>query len=294
MKKLSLIFSLFIILYCPIYGAVQVVTTTTTLANIVSQIGGNRVQVQSFSQGGQDTHQVTAKPSMVMKAKQADVIFLLGMDLDDWVYAIIETSRSKKFFRGSDRLIDVSKAISLKKDIPKGFIDGRHGDIHIHGNPHYLYDPTNGILVAKLITSTLTTLDPAGQDYYENNFQSFQKSLISLTKKLKSNHSISMISYHDSLPYFSDYFEISIIGMIEPKPGISPSPGHLSQLKALGLSKKSVIVVSEPWQNQAIAKSVAKAINAPLVIFWAEVGSHPKVSSYQDIFLTFFEQLKTN
>src|SRR3989339_332975 len=144
------------------------VTATADLADFVRNIGGDKVEVVSLSVGNQDLHAVEPRPSMVMKVKKAGLLVRVGMDIDLWMQGVIEASRNKNVMRDAKGYLDASLNIH-KLEVPEGKIDASMGDIHIYGNPHYLYGPENAAPILKAIKSKLSELSPENKEYFQEN-----------------------------------------------------------------------------------------------------------------------------
>ena len=185
-----------LILFSFLFGKVTVVTSTTDLADIVKQVGGDRVMVTSIARGNQDPHYVEILPSYMMKVRKADIYFMVGLELDLWAQYIIDGSRNRKL-----EVVDCSVEIN-KMEVPIGKVDASMGDIHQFGNPHYWLDPENGKLIARIITRKLSALDVEGQEYYNNKLADFEQRVDLALEKWESQFSNlvgkKIIFYHNS------------------------------------------------------------------------------------------------
>ena len=265
----------------------MIVTSTTDLADIAKAIGGHRTEVVSLSRGNQDAHSVEAKPSMVMKLKKADLVIRIGMDLDGWMNSLIETARNPQLVAGSTHILDASNGIS-KLEVPQGKIDGSMGDIHVQGNPHYWLDPENGRIILKRIYVRLCQISPEDSGYFKDNYETYDRQLSQAIAKWKSQLSpyqnAEIVTYHASLPYFSKAFRLRVMGYVELKPGIPPTPRHLVDLVKYMRESKVRVVMMEPWQNEFVAKKIASETDSQVMIFAPSVGSVAGVTSYIGLF----------
>ena len=169
--KIYLILSTILFLASNVYAKnkLNAVTATGDLADFVKNIGGDKVEVVSLSAGNQDLHAVEPRPSMVMKVKKADLLVKVGMDIDLWMQGVIEASRNRNIMRDAKGYLDASFNVQ-KLEVPEGKIDAGMGDIHIYGNPHYLYGPENAMPILKAIKNKLSELSPENKDYFEKNY----------------------------------------------------------------------------------------------------------------------------
>src|SRR5919107_1034894 len=139
----------------------RVVTSTTDLADLASEVCGNRCQVVHISEGYQDPHFVEAKPSFILQLRNADVFAFVGLDLEiGWMPLLMQGARNPKINQGGTGYLDVSRVIPVL-DVPQGNVDRSQGDVHPLGNPHYWLDPENGKRIARLFQQKFSELDRA-------------------------------------------------------------------------------------------------------------------------------------
>jgi zinc/manganese transport system substrate-binding protein len=151
----------------------NIVTTTTNLESIAKAVGGDSVEVSAISTGKEDPHYIAAKPSYMLKAKNADLWIRVGLELEiGYESLILEGSRNPKIHIGSPGHLDVSKGIT-PLEVPTQKIDRSLGDVHPLGNPHYWLDPYNGRIIAKNICERSKQLDPGNTSNYERNLSEF-------------------------------------------------------------------------------------------------------------------------
>ncbi len=293
MKKLSLFSSLAILLVCwgvHANGKLNVVTTTSDLRYIAAEVGGEYVETFSIAKGYQDPHFVDAKPSFVLKLKRADLFIQVGLDLEvGWAPPLLETARNKDVYFGGEGYMDASSGIELL-EVPRtdAATLRAQGDIHVFGNPHYWLDPRNGKVIARNICDKLVKLRPADAAAFEANLERFNARLDSAynvwQEKLAPYQGARIIAYHNSWPYFEKAFGIDIVGFIEPKPGIPPSPSHLvSVIQKMKKERVQVIIIS-PYFDDKPAKAVARRTDAEVVYIAPSVGAFPEIETYFDLF----------
>ena len=272
----------------PAAAAVKVVTTTQDLAAIVQAVGGSDVSVSSIARGDLDPHFVDAKPSFMVKLASADLVVAVGLELEiGWLPSLLTGSRNPKVQPGAAGYLDASAAVSpIEK--PTGAIDRSRGDIHPLGNPHYWLDPENGRKVARLVAQKLTALDAAHSADYANNLATFEATLTQKesgwTAKMAPLRDANVVGYHSTFDYFCAAYGLHVVGFVEPKPGIPPTPAHTLEISAKAKEAKVSVVLVEPYHSPSGAKSIADAAGARVVVVPTSVGSATGIVSYFDLF----------
>src|SRR5689334_7831868 len=236
MKKLTFLGLLAALLLpsCAFAKKLNVVTSTTDLAALAQEVGGDRISVDSIAKGYQDPHFVEAKPSFLLKLRNADLLIAVGLDLEiGWLPPLITQSGNPKIQVGAAGYLDASQFAEIL-DKPTGTITRAMGDVHPLGNPHYWLDPDNGRRIARGIAGKLSELDPADGSYFQQRFQDFDKRLTEAEKKWDAQvapyHGAKLVTYHTSWSNFARHFGLSILGYIEPRPGFPPTPQHTLEI----------------------------------------------------------------
>src|SRR5437773_2585542 len=138
----------------------QVVTTTEDLAALAREVGGNQISVTAIAKGYQDPHFVDAKPSYLLKLRSADLLIVVGLELEvGWLPPLLTNARNSKIIPGYAGYVDASQGCDILQK-PTGVVDRSLGDVHPLGNPHYWTDPANGRAIARHIADKLEELDP--------------------------------------------------------------------------------------------------------------------------------------
>ena len=271
-------------------AALNVVTTTSDLASIVSEVGGDKIAVESLARGYQDPHFVEAKPSFVLKLNKADLLVVVGRDLEiGWLPALINQARNARIQPGADGYFDASLTAKIL-DLPTGQLTRAMGDVHPLGNPHYWLDPENGRLIAKAVQAKLSQKDPANAPYYAQRAADFDRRLSEAqqrwTSMMASYKGIKVVTYHRSWANFADAFGIDVIGYVEPKPGIPPTPQHtLDVIQAMRAQGIKLIIV-EPYFDSKTPNSIASQTGGNVLVLPPSVGGVPAASDYLKLFDT--------
>ena len=266
----------------------NVVTSTTDMAALTQEVGGDKVRVESIAKGYQDPHFVEAKPSFLLKLRQADLLVTVGLQLEiGWLPPLITQSGNPKIQVGANGYLDASQFAEIL-DIPTGTVTRAMGDVHPLGNPHYWLDPENGRRVAKGIAEKLGELDPADANYFQQRFQDFDKRLTAAEQKwdaaMKPYHGRKVVTYHNSLPNFAKHFGLNVIGYVEPRPGIPPTPSHTIELIGLMKRENCKIIMVEPYFDLKTPNSIARESGAQVVKYLPSVGGEKDVTDYFKLF----------
>jgi zinc/manganese transport system substrate-binding protein len=267
----------------------KVATTIETLADLVRQVGGDRVEVTALSRGYMDPHFVQAKPSLVLLLNRADALVQVGLELEaGWLPPLIQQSRNGRIQQGQPGNIDASTAIDVK-DVPRMPADQMRamGDIHPLGNPHYWIPPKNARAVARLLAKRLAALDPGGAQAYQAGLAAFEKQLDAREKQWDAAaaplRGLKIVTHHKSWTYVSAWLGMIEVGYIEPRPGTPPSADHTSRLIAAMRAEGARLVVHEDFYPSTIAKFIAERAGARVVSCPSDVGATPAIKTYFDL-----------
>jgi zinc/manganese transport system substrate-binding protein len=260
----------------PAAAQLKVVTSTTDLADIAKAVGGQHVTARNVSEGFQDPHFAEAKPSFVLQLRSADVFAFVGLDLEiGWMSLLVQGARNPKVSPGGAGHLDVSQAIRVL-DRASGNVDRSQGDVHALGNPHYWLDPENGRRIAQLFRRKFSELDPAHASAYAANASAFEARLNAAEREWQSLRAQvkdkPVVAYHTSWKYLAEYTGMNIVGFMEPKPGVPPSPSHLAGLILQIRRTGAKVIIMEPWYNRKDADFVAQKTGATVLVLPPSVG----------------------
>ncbi len=268
----------------PAWAALNVVTTTEGLASLTREVGGDRVQVESLSRGIQDPHFVDPNPTLAVKLRRADLLVDVGLDLEiGWLPPLVNQSRNAEIQPNGRRRLTAASAVQVL-EIPTGPVDRSLGDLHPAGNPHFLSDPRRALQVAKAIAARLGELDPAGAAGYQANLEAFSKRLAQAEARwdaeLAPFKGRPVVSRHRTLTYFLDWAGFKLAEVLEPKPGIPPTPSHLADV--VGVVKRDGVkaILVENYYDPKSGELVARLAGARLVLIPGDVGGDQQAATY--------------
>ena len=266
---------------------INVITATTDMAALTQEVGGDKVDVESIAKGYQDPHYVEAKPSFLLKLRHADLLVVVGLDLEiGWLPPLITQSGNPKIQpAAAEKALDEWRNPQEK---PTGLISRAQGDVHPLGNPHYWLDPDNGRRIAKGIADKLSEMQPGEAAYFQQRYADFNQRLTAAEKKwddeMKPYRGSKVVSYHKSWPNFAKHFGLDVVGYIEPRPGIPPTPGHTLELIQLMKRGNVKTIMVEPYFDLKTPNSIAAATGGQVLVMLPSVGGQKEVTDYFKLF----------
>ena len=269
-------------------GKLNVVTTTEDLAAIAREGGGDRITVESIARGYQDPHFVEAKPSFILKLQKADLLIVVGRELEiGWLPPLIQQSRNAKVQVGAQGYLDASQRARIL-DIPTGQVTRAEGDVHPQGNPHYWLDPENGKAIAKEIADKLSELRPNDRAMFDQRLTAFNGRVDDAEKRwlaaMQPYKGVKVVTYHRSFPNFAERFGLDIVGYVEPRPGIPPSPQHTLDLINDMKRQNVKLVLVEPYFDLKTPNSIGRETGAQVLVLPPSVGGVKEVTDYFALF----------
>ena len=268
--------------------SLKVITTLTDLASLTQEVGGDKVEVEALAKGYQDPHFVDPKPSFLLKLRHADLLILVGLDLEiGWLPPLITQSGNGNIQPASPGYLDASQFAEIL-EIPQGTVTRAEGDVHPLGNPHYWLDPDNGRRIAKGIAAKLGDMDPADRAYFLQREQDFEKRLADADRKWLSQmapyRGRKIVTYHRSWPNFAKHFGLDVIAYIEPRPGIPPTPAHTIELVNQMKRENTKIELIEPYFDTKTPNRIASMTGGKVVVMMPSVGGKPEITDYFKLF----------
>lgn len=269
-------------------AALKVVTTTQDLAAIAVAVGGRHVAVESLTSGQTDPHFADAKPSMIRRVRDAELLLAVGAELEaGWLPAVLAAARNARVLPGASGHLDLSTSVTLRDKIA-GPVTRAMGHVHAQGNPHYWLDPENGLRMAAAIARRLAELDPPNAADYRAGHEQFAQMLsarvVEWKQALAGLRDRPVIAYHASFVYLAHAFGFRIVAEVEPKPGIAPSPSHLQALVARIRSERIPLLIVEPFYERRSAAYLAEQTGIKVVFLPHSVGAQAAIRSYPDLF----------
>ena len=269
-------------------GKLNVMATTEDLASIAREVGGDRIVIESIARGYQDPPFVEAKPSFILKLQKANLLIVVGRELEiGWLPPLIQQSRNGKIQQGAEGYLGASLTAQIL-DVPTGQITRAMGDVHPLGNPHYWTDPENGKRIAKAVAEKLGQLRPNDRGYFEQRLADFNSRLDAAEKRWLSMMApykgTKMVTYHRSFPNFAERFGLEIIGYVEPRQGIPPTPQHTLDLMNEMKRQNVKLVLVEPYFDTKTPTAIGRETGAQVLVMPPSVGGVKEITDYFKLF----------
>jgi ABC-type Zn uptake system ZnuABC Zn-binding protein ZnuA len=288
MKPRLVVLAMLLVPALPLRAELKVVATTEDLASLAREVGGDRIKVDGMARGYQDPHFVEAKPSFIFTLAKADLLIAVGRELEiGWLPPLVTQSRNAKIQPGAAGYLDASLTARIL-EIPQGQLTRAMGDVHPSGNPHYWLDPGNGRLIAQAIQKKLSEIVPADAAYFAQRYADFDRRLSEAEKRwdaaMAPFKGMKVVTYHRSWANFVDRFKLDVIGYVEPKPGVPPSPQHtidlMGEIKRQGVK----ILLVEPYFDSKTPNAIGRETGAHVLTMPPSVGGEKAITDYIQLF----------
>ncbi|MDD5720165.1 MAG: metal ABC transporter substrate-binding protein [Candidatus Krumholzibacteria bacterium] len=275
----------------------QVVCTLTDLGWIAEQVGGEDVEVNVLCPGEYDPHFLPARPSLARALARADLLCYNGLELEvGWLPVLLDKARNPSVRPGRPGHLDCTEAIAGILEVPDQPLSRAQGDVHPHGNPHYLLDPRNGLAVARLMAARMGALLPEAAGRFAGRAEALAAELVpridawqEVAAPLRRH---PLVHHTKQWEYLADWLGLELLGAVEHRPGISPSPRHVDDLIDRARRAGVRTLIAAPWNHLDVARRAAERMHAELVILPAAVGSIPEATDYPAMFDVILARLR--
>ena len=278
----------------PAQAAIKVLATTADWGALATELGGDRVNVYTATGALQDVHRVDAKPSLVARARTADLLVANGAELEiGWLPVLVRESGNKRIQPGSPGYFEVAAQVRLLEKPTQ--LDRSMGDIHPQGNPHLQLDPRNIAIVAKALTARLAAIDAANAAYYQQRGADFDArwtaAMARWNEKAAPLKGQPVVVMHRDQVYLCHWLGLKELAAIEPKPGVPPSAGHLSQLVSKLSGTPARMILRNAYNDPKAANWLSERVKAPVVLLPFSVGGTPEAKDLFGLFDDTLNQL---
>jgi len=271
----------------PADAALKILATTTDWGALATELGGDKVNVYVATSALQDVHRVDAKPSLVARARTADLVVATGAELEiGWLPVLVQESGNRSIQPGGAGYFEAAAQLHLL-EVPSQ-LDRSLGDIHPQGNPHVQLDPHNIATVAKALTARLAALDAGNAAYYQQRGADFDSRWSQAIARWESRAAplkgIPIVVMHRDQTYLTHWLGLQEVAAIEPKPGVPPSAGYLGALVTKLSAAPPRMILRNAYNDPKAADWLSERVHAPVVLLPFSVGGTPDA---EDLFALF-------
>jgi zinc/manganese transport system substrate-binding protein len=262
----------------PAHAALKVLATTPELGALTTELGGDKVNVYTATSAFQDVHRIDAKPSLVARARSADLVVATGAELEiGWLPVLLQESGNGKIQPGNPGYFEAASQLQLLEK--PASVDRSMGDIHPLGNPHAHLDPHNIAAVALALTARLAQLDGANAQFYQTRGADFQTRWKAATTRWETEAAplkgVGVVVIHRDQVYLCHWLGLKELAAIEPKPGVPPSAGYLGELVTKLTATPPKMILRNAYNDSKAADWLSERVHAPVVMLPYSVGGTP-------------------
>lgn len=289
MKKILVVF--FSLLFSPSGFALNLFACEPEWAALAQELAGDKANLYVATNALQDPHRIEARPSLISKARQADLVVCTGAELEAaWLPIVLRESGNTKVAPGKSGYFEAAHFVT-RLEIPSR-LDRADGDVHEAGNPHIQLDPRNYLPIATALSARFSELDSFNAPFYAARLQSFtrkwQAALLRWEQQAASLKGVNIVVQHQAFPYLNAWLGFKEVASLEPQPGREPSASHLSSVLSSLQQRPAQMVIRAAYQNPKPALWIAERAHIKLVVLPFSVGGSPQA---QDLFSLFDDTL---
>lgn len=290
MKKLLLL--LLAACALPAHAALNVFATVPEWAALAKEIGGDRVEVYQATSGLQDPHRIAAKPSLIARARSAQLVVATGAELEiGWLPLVIRDSGNERIRVGQPGYFEAAAQVTLL-EVPK-VLDRSQGDVHAAGNPHVQTDPRNILRIGEALAERMALLDPAEAPAYRAGLQAFATRWRAAIARWESAaaplRGVPVLVQHRAFPYLMAWLGMKDAGTLEPKPGVEASGTYLAEVLARLSAQPARMILRPAYQYDTPSRWIGERAHIPVVTVPFTVGGTPEAS---DLFSLFDDTIR--
>lgn len=276
----------------PAYADLSVFACEPEWGALAKEIGGDNVSIYVATTGAQDPHQVQARPSLIAKARAADIAVCTGAELEiGWMPMIAQQAANPKILPGAEGMFEAASFVTLV-DVPVRF-DRAEGDIHSQGNPHIQTDPRNILTVAKPLADRFALLDAANAATYQQRYADFAKRWNAAVAKWNAEaaplRGTPIAVQHTSWTYMENWLGLRRVVALEPKPGVPPSSGYLAEVLGKLQATPVRLIVRAAYEDERPSAFVSERAKVPAVMLPFTIGGS---DGAKDLFSLYDDTIK--
>ena len=277
---------------------VRILACEPEWAALAEEIGGDDVIVHSATHGGQDAHYIRARPSLIAKARRADILFCSGADFEvGWLPVLLERGAGRRIQPGQPGHIMAADHVEVLERAE--VLDRSMGDIHPGGNPHVHLDPRNIAILAEVLTGRLERIDPERAETYRKRLAAFQShwsaAMADWRARAAGLHGMKVVVHHKAWVYLLRWTGLERAAALERVPGIPPTASHLTEVLDLARSRGAKAILRAPFDPEDASEWLSQRIGIPVVELPFTVGGRPEATDLLSLFdstLTLLEEVR--
>lgn len=261
---------------------------------LVTELGGDKIEVSSATNALQDPHYIQARPSLISKVRRADLLVCSGAQLEiGWLPMLLKKGNNPKVMPGGNGFLEASQYVK-RLDIAES-VDRSQGDVHPQGNPHIQTDPRNILLVAGALSKRLAELDPDNAAFYDDKMVDFRQrwsnAIVDWDKRAAVLRGKRVITHHKSWGYLENWLGLDEVATLEPLPGIPPTASHLASLLNQFGDKGADVIIRAPYQSDKPSEWLSERTGIPAVMLPSTVGGSEQASDLFNWFDDIIDRL---
>ncbi|WP_292937051.1 zinc ABC transporter substrate-binding protein [Noviherbaspirillum sp.] len=271
----------------PSYAALNVLACEPEWAALATEIGGDKLKVSSATNALQDPHRIEARPSLIARARNADLLVCTGLELEaGWLPILLQQSGNARIVPGQPGYFEAGSFVP-RLEVPSR-VDRSQGDVHAAGNPHIQQDPRNIAKVADALVKRLSEIDAGNAAYYQSRYKDFSGRWVAAMKKWEQKaaplNGMPVVDHHKNMSYLLNWLGMREVATLEPKPGVEPSAAHLSELVSQLQRQPAKMVIRAAYQDGRASQWLSEHAHIPAVMLPFTVGGS---DAAKDLFSLF-------
>jgi len=271
----------------PAHAALNVLATVPEWGALVQEIGGDKVKVYVATNALQDPHHVEARPSLIARARSADLVVATGAELEvGWLPLVLQQSGNSRVQPGTQGYFEAASAVSLLGKPTR--LDRAEGDVHPFGDPHIQTDPRNIGRVATALVERMAQLDPADASAFRANYQQFigkwNAAVARWTAQAAPLKGAPIVVQHKAFTYLENWLGLKEVAALEPKPGMEPTTSHLAQVLETLKGQPAKMVLRAAYLSDRPSQWLSERAHIPVVTLPFTVGGDDQA---KDLFSLF-------
>ena len=288
MKKLLIALSMIAaIAFCTRAGALEVFACEPEWGALLQELGGDRVSIYVATTATQDPHQIQARPSLLAKARRAQLVVCTGAELEiGWMPVVLRQSGNNAVQPGQLGYFEAVDYV-VKLEVPT-VLDRAAGDVHAAGNPHIQTDPRNIAKVAAALAQRLAQIDPANAEQYRARYADFSArwnaAIARWEQEAAPLKGVAIVAHHRSWPYLCNWLGLREVAELEPKPGVEPTAAHLQEVLALLQREPARMVIRSAFESDRASQWLAGRAKIPAVMLPFTVGGTDRAKDLFGLF----------